>query len=187
MADGPERILFIRHAEHHSQPGFTEDGLQDPQSLNARGWQRAGGLISLFARAREGQSPPEIIYASAIAKDSESRRPQQTVAPLLALLRATRGVTYCDAFAKHAVEQLAEDLMTRTGVVLVVWEHSVIPKILAHLGVEEAPSEWPNDRYDMIWSIERSESGGWTFAEIDQRLLSGDRWVVSGGHRGSYG
>jgi hypothetical protein len=174
MVDGPERILFIRHAEHHSETGITEDGLQDPQSLNARGWQRAGALIGLFSRPRKGQSPPDAIYASAIEKDSESRRPQQTVAPLLALLRAKRGVTYCSAFAKHAVKELAEDLMTRKGTVLVAWEHSVIPKILAQLGVEDAPCKWPNDRYDMIWSIERDEDGGWTFAETDQRLLVGD-------------
>ena len=174
MADGPDRILFIRHAEHHSQPGVTEDGVLDPQSLNARGWQRAGALIGCFAGSSGTQTPIDAIYASAVAKDSESRRPQQTIAPLLAVLRAKRDVTYCDAFAKHAIDELAKDLMTRSGVVLVAWEHSVIPKIVARLGANGAPTDWPSDRYDMIWSLERGDAG-WTFVESDQGLLTGDR------------
>ncbi|MFC7051712.1 histidine phosphatase family protein [Hansschlegelia quercus] len=171
---GLDRILFIRHAEHHSQSGFTEDGLEDPQSLNARGWQRAGALIGHFARALHSPGLPNVVYASAIAPDSESRRPQQTVAPLLAYLRKWREVTYCDAFAKKAVGELVQDLLGREGVVLVAWEHSVIPEILAQIGVEGAPQEWPSDRYDLVWSIKR-EHGGWTLEQLDQRLLVGDR------------
>ena len=172
MTDSPKRIQFIRHAEHHSQPGFTEDSLADPQSLNARGWQRAGALVGLFGKHEA--SVPDAIYASAVAKDSESRRPQQTVAPLLAFLRTLRHVAYCDAFAKHAVEELVIDLEKQNGLILVAWEHSVIPKILHRLGVKRTPNEWPSYRYDLIWSIERT-SDGWHFAESNQSLLVGDR------------
>lgn len=174
MPEGPDCILFIRHGEHHSQLGITEDGMPDDQSLNARGWQRAGALIARFARSDDDQSPPDSIYASAITEDGQSRRPQQTVAPLLAYLRAQGHVTYCDAFAKNAVDELADDLMTRDGVVLVAWEHSVIPKIARRLGAEDAPADWPTDRYDLIWRLDRSGSG-WSFAEANQSLLAGDR------------
>ncbi|MFJ5487390.1 histidine phosphatase family protein [Hansschlegelia beijingensis] len=175
MAHGPDRILFIRHAEHHSQLGLTEDGMPDDQSLNARGWQRAGALIARLAQPANGDAPPDTIYASAITEDGQSRRPQQTVAPLLAFLRARGHVTYCDAYAKTAVDELAEDLMTRKGVVLVAWEHSMIPKIARRLGADSAPSDWPTDRYDMIWRLDRADDGGWSFEEIDQGLLVGDR------------
>jgi hypothetical protein len=81
------KVMVIRHAEKPADPpppaGVTADGAQDPESLIVDGWQRAGALACLFAPSRGPLQSPEIatpqwIYASGIAKHSETARPQET-------------------------------------------------------------------------------------------------------------
>lgn len=166
------RLLIIRHAEEHETAGLLETGQADQHSLTVRGWQRAGALVGLFDA--DGALRPDMIHASAIAPDSESRRPQQTVAPLLAAMRKSGDVGYSDVHAKHDTEALMADVLTRDGVVLIAWEHSRIPDCVACLPDAPAtPEKWPSERYDLIWSFERTGSG-WDFTEIHQSLLPGD-------------
>jgi hypothetical protein len=35
------------------------------------------------------------------------------------------------------------------------------------------PSEWPDDRFDVIWTFTRTDDG-WRFAQIPEDLLPGD-------------
>ena len=120
---------------------------------------------------------PNVVFASRVGPDSESRRPQQTVAPLVELLRQKGKSTYCDAFLKPDAAGLIADVMTRTGTVLIAWEHSRIPYNVAALSnAPKVPSEWPADRYDLVWILDRN-NGGWTFEQVSQHLLAGDRDV----------
>ena len=171
---GPERILIIRHAEQHGASGIDGDGRLDEHSLTVRGWQRAGALIPFFLSGGALVPTPDAIFTSAVAPGSESRRPQQTVAPLHAVLRERGEVAYDERFAKPETEALMAEVMTRGGTVLIAWEHSRIPACVAALpDAPSVPSDWPNDRYDLVWALERRGSR-WTFAQISQRLLVGD-------------
>lgn len=170
-----DRLLIIRHAEQHDEPGFTADGEVDPHSLVVRGWQRAGALASFFGGAAAGLPKPDAIYASAIAPGSESKRPQQTVAPLLALLRTAGAVSYRDTYGKHDIEPLMADVLTRSGTVLLSWEHSKIAECVACLPNPPAtPEKWPSDRYDLVWVFE-PDGSGWFFRQVPQLLLAGDQ------------
>jgi hypothetical protein len=170
----PSRIMIIRHAEEHETPGVTGEGQADPESLTVRGWQRAGALASLFGSGQRGLATPDVIFASGVAPGSESLRPQQTVAPLHALLRERGAIDYSEAFAKPETGALMAEVMTRSGVVLIAWNHSRIPDCVAALAnPPQAPDEWPGDRYDLVWVLDPAD-GGWTFRQIPQRLLAGD-------------
>lgn len=173
---GPSRILFIRHAELHETPGFDEHGVPNRESLTVRGWQRAGALARRICPP-DGPTDlvPDTVFASGIGSDSESLRPQQTVAPLLDLLRERRGVATCFAFLKRDTEGLMADVMARSGTVLIAWEHSQIAACIDALPTPPRhPGRWPDDRYDLIWRLDRA-GDGWTFAEAPQLVLAGDR------------
>ena len=36
------------------------------------------------------------------------------------------------------------------------------------------PQEWPDDRFDVVWTFTR-DGTGWRFAQVPQLLLAGDR------------
>lgn len=166
--------MIIRHAEEHEVDGITIEGRADPQSLTVRGWQRAGALVPLFLFKERGLPTPDTIYASGIAPGSESRRPQQTVAPLHAVLLEKGPVSYSEAFAKPDTDALMAEVMTRSGIVLIAWNHSQIPNCVAALpNPPQVPEDWPGHRYDLVWVLDQTDQG-WTFSEIPQRLLVGD-------------
>ena len=168
------RILLIRHAEEHDVTGVTDEGRADRHSLTVRGWQRAGALVRFFCPEQRQPYTPDAIFTSSVAPGSESRRPCQTVAPLLAFMRARGGVAYNDAFAKPDTAALAAEVMTRSGTVLIAWEHSRIPAIVAALpDAPQTPEKWPSDRYDLVWVLDR-QRGGWAFTQVPQQLLAGD-------------
>ena len=95
----PTKIVMIRHAEAHGEPGFAANGQKNEQSLTVRGWQRAGALVQFFHLRESNNLVPDHIFASAIGPESESRRPQETVAPLVDLI-GPDDVGYCDTFMK---------------------------------------------------------------------------------------
>lgn len=178
----PSRILIIRHAEKPDAEagimGVDASGRQDIHSLSIRGWQRAGALARLFCPRAEAELSglmPDSIFAAGIGTDSESRRPQQTIAPLAALLRETKpSLPLVTAHLNHQTGQLVEDLTTRAGIVLVSWEHRMIPEIVRRLpDAPSVPHLWPGDRYDLIWLLDRN-AHGWMFRQIPQLLLDGD-------------
>ena len=85
------KIMIIRHAEKPADDGsisgVSQAGLQDPEELAVRGWQRSGALIRLFAPPKGSfasllLATPDVIFASGVAKHSKSLRPQHTVLAL---------------------------------------------------------------------------------------------------------
>ena len=170
----PTRIMIIRHAEEHEVDGINEEGQADPQSLTVRGWQRAGALVPFFSSGERGIRTPDVIFASAIAPGSQSRRPQQTVAPLHAVLRERGRVSYSEAFAKPDTSALMAEVMTQPGIVLIAWNHSQVANCIAALpNPPQTPGKWLDDRYDLVWMLDPTDRG-WTFCEVPQLLLAGD-------------
>lgn len=72
--------------------------------------------------------------------------------------------------------QLAAAAAACNGVVLVGWEHKHIPLIANAIpGNTTAPQSWPGDRFDMVWVFDLGASGTYSFGQVPQLLLAGDR------------
>jgi broad specificity phosphatase PhoE len=173
----PPMIMIVRHAEKptkaNRQLGVRPDGDHDGHSLSVRGWTRAGALVGLFVpqhgEPKAGLRRPDAIYASGHADDG-SRRPVQTVTPLAERLgqhiHRRRGL--------GDEEVLAAKLAVHDGATLVAWHHEAIPDIARSLRAVDFPHEWPDDRFDVVWTFTR-DGTGWRFAQVPQLLLAGDR------------
>jgi len=61
-------------------------------------------------------------------------------------------LTLNSKFAESDVAGVAEDLLAHTGLVLLVWEHSQIPSLVAALGVSQPPP-WKKEDFDSIWVV----------------------------------
>jgi hypothetical protein len=155
----------------------TDDGVVDPESLTARGWQRAGALVRWFG-GQVGASPaglplPTHLFASQIAPQSSSRRPQQTLQPLAQSL----SLPVDTSVPKADIGRLATAILAVEGVVLVAWEHHLIPSLAAILTSQPSltPMVWPDDRFDVAWVLERdTDADAFRFRQVLQRVLAGD-------------
>jgi hypothetical protein len=190
----PEVIYIIRHAEKPLKPplsGVDYDGGQNEHSLLPRGWQRSGALAAVFhpdfGPVRAGLRTPTVLVAPSWGHPGKTaaHRSYQTIQGLSEQL----GVPITSQFAQGQEQQLAESLVrSHSGVVLICWEHKHIPAIASSLPVVSGtaiPRNWPDDRYDIIWSFTLVPEPGpvrYTFGQIPQRLLAGDsRTVIPAG------
>ena len=179
----PTSISLIRHAEKQlaDQPPYsvTVDGIRDPESLTPRGWQRAGALVGLFV-PRPGQPSramfptPAHLFASELGPHSQSCRPRETLQPLSERL----GLPINEHFVQDDLDHLVEAILACDGDALVAWEHKRIPLIANRLNGDwsTVPQVWPDDRYDLVWVLERDPiSAGLRLRQVPQLLLAGDR------------
>jgi hypothetical protein len=154
--NGATRIMVIRHAEKpDTYNGTAYDGVNAAgtvcgkdakEHLVTLGWERAGGLVSLFAPPwgpRQGLSTPQFLFASnptAAASDSmsaaapddsasssdsggPSQRPCETVTALAARLALPIDISY----AKKDYHKMVKAAVACNGVVLIAWQHEDIP------------------------------------------------------------
>jgi hypothetical protein len=174
-----QKIMLIRHAEKPDgkDDGVSADGKKNDEELIVRGWQRSGGLVRLFA-PRDGKfvdphlAQPNIIFASGVAKHSASLRPQHTVLELATVL----GLTLQTKYLKGDEADLVKAAVAATGPVLIAWEHQDIPDVVNTIVGDNTtcPQKWPGARFDMVWVLDAKSSGGWSFTQVPQLLLSGD-------------
>lgn len=180
------KIMIIRHAEKPSDDGtiqgVAEDGTQNKEELAVRGWQRAGALVRFFNPRDGGFSDPRLakpgaIFAAATGPESMSLRPQHTVSPLAKSL----GKELLRTHPQGAENDVAEDAVNTTGVVLIAWEHKRIHLIAnAIMGdTTTCPQKWPGERFDLVWVFDRTSGGGWNFSQVPQLLLPGDESSVA--------
>ena len=83
-----------------------------------------------------------------------------------------------DSFTKGEETALVQSIAALDGTTLVCWQHEAIPAIAtAILGsATGVPDPWPSDRFDVVWRFTRAAAGGrWTFDQVCQLLLPGDR------------
>jgi hypothetical protein len=127
------------------------------------------------AGAVEPELPmPTHLFASQIGSQGASKRPRETLVPLADRL----GLPVDSRFAKDDIAPLAAALRAVAGVALVAWEHHRIPLIVAALGCSgvDVPAIWPDDRYDVVWVLERPAEGmAYAFRQLAENLLAGDR------------
>ena len=175
------KIMLIRHAEKPAKDsapfGVTLKGDRSKESLEVRGWQRAGALSHLFAPL-DGhfQYPsldrPQFLYASKQLKRRGSRRPIETILPLAEKL----GIEINSDYKRSDFDDMLDDVFRHKGVVLICWQREYIPQIASHiLNNNRAAPDWPEDRFDMVWVFDLQKSGKYKFKQVPQRLLVDDR------------
>ena len=170
-------VMLIRHAEKPDGelPGVDADGNEDDSSLTEVGWQRAHLLVDLFDPAqgapRAGLARPTAIYAAGVTDDGEGQRTRETVAPLADRL----GIPVDTEYGRGQEKKLVDRVVDEQGPVLISWQHGGITEIAdAFPSVKpKPPSEWPDDRFDVIWTFTRTDDG-WRFAQVPEDLLPGD-------------
>jgi hypothetical protein len=179
------KIMVMRHAEKPAKDGapygVTLEGDRNKESLQPRGWQRAGALANLFAPTN-GKiqnallAKPHFLYASKPLRRKGSRRPIETITPLAEKLAIRINSNY----ERSDVEGVMDEVFSCHGIVLMCWQREYIPQIASYtLGTQKGvPQLWPEDRFDMIWVFDLDlRSGSYKFRQIPQRLLMGD-WAT---------
>lgn len=162
----PAYVILIRHAE---KPETGEE-------LSARGKERAAALAPFFLERPEITrfGKPTAIYAERPKKATSSVRPMDTVAPLAKAI--DRQVI--DKFTRVEIEPMAKEILTQPAysgkMVLVCWEHSMIPPLAKALGCTTAPDKWHGKAFDRLWVLSYHPDGSVTFEDLPQRLLFGD-------------
>jgi len=171
-------VMLIRHGEKpddDSGPGLDANGNEDDSSLTQIGWDRAHRLVDLFDPAPGAQRPglarPTTIYAAGANDDGEGARTRETVKPLAEKL----GITVDTRFGKGDEEELVEHVIAQPGPTLVSWQHGEIPSIAEAFPsvTPTPPSAWPDDRFDVVWTLTRT-ADGWHFAQLPELLLPQD-------------
>jgi broad specificity phosphatase PhoE len=171
-------VMVIRHGEKPEGEidGVDAHGKKDNSSLTPIGWDRAHRLVDLFDPApgapRPGLARPAAIYAAGPNEEGEGKRTRETVAPLADRL----GIRPDTSFGKGDEEQLVEHVVAQPGPVLISWQHGQIPDIAdAFPAVTPTPpADWPDDRFDMVWTFTRT-ADGWHFAQIPELALPDDQ------------
>jgi hypothetical protein len=178
-AVGPrDVVMVIRHGEKPdgSMPGVDAEGNEDSSSLTEVGWERAHRLADLFGPTegplRPGLARPQAIYAAGANDDGEGQRTRETVQPLADRL----GLSVDTSFGKGDEEKLVKHVIARPGPTLICWQHGELPAMAeAFPGVTPTPpSEWPDDRFDVIWTFTKT-ADGWHFAQMPELLLPQDQ------------
>jgi hypothetical protein len=176
---------LLRHAEKPAKDnapyGVTEFGDKSKESLEVRGWQRAGALAHLFApgdgRFQNGSlAKPRYLYASKPLRRKGSRRPMETITPLAEKL----AVRINTNFQRNDYERMLDQVFACKGVVLICWQREYIPQIASYIlgSNKNVPSPWPENRFDLVWVFDLNQSSGkYKFKQVPQKLLGGD-WAT---------
>ena len=120
-------------------------------------------------------SVPAALFAP--SHHGTSHRSRQTLEPLA---RAT-GLPLRHDRRVGEEELLVGDVLASLGPVLIAWDHKALPRIPALLtsGGVASPGHWPSRRFDLVWVLDRDETG-WRFAQVAQMLLGGDSAILPG-------
>jgi hypothetical protein len=175
-------IYPIRHAEKPdaaAKIGGSRCQRQSRRGIPVLAWLAASRRIGLCLAptgiAGQQLLTPLRIYAAQppAGGGKGSLRSRQTVTPLAQKLNVTVDLR----FGLGDEQSLVEDATAGAGPVLICWQHEGITEIAARImGTLRAagiPSQWPGDRFDLVWSILRL-GDEWRFTQIPQRLLCGD-------------
>jgi hypothetical protein len=90
----------------------------------------------------------------------------QTVTPFA----VRQNLTVNSKFADDDVTDAAKEVLTRKGLVLMVWEHTQIAPLAQALGVPN-PTPWAKDDFDSIWILTPTDSGTATMT-VDHEQIS---------------
>lgn len=137
VADNSLKIVIIRHGE---KPEIGDN-------LSCEGENRALQLPSVLYQKF---NKPDYVYVPSLelGKSITHARMFQTVTPFA----VKYNLTVNGKFDAHDYAKISDNVLKKTGTVLMVWEHSSIPSLAETLGVKNPPP-WDDKDYDSIWVI----------------------------------
>jgi len=132
------RVVFIRHAE---KPKVGDN-------LTCQGLNRALKLPAVLY-AKFGVPTFTFVPSIGLGEATKHARMFQTVMPLA----AKYNLVINSAHIEQDSLGIAANIKSKTGTVLVLWEHKGIAPIVRSLGVNKKDLIWPDDDYDSIWIV----------------------------------
>ena len=72
------------------------------------------------------------------------------------------------------VDEIETTKSYKGGMVLICWEHNVIPTIAAEFGAKDAPDSWSDDDYWSVWQLDFKHGAVAAFDIFSQFLMPGD-------------
>ncbi len=131
-------IYFFRHGEKPDKG----------DNLSCQGENRA---LALPAVVKKIVGIPDYTFIPALTsgKSTTPSRMFQTVTPTAVMYNLKLNSSHAETDSL----QMAADLKTRKGHVLVVWEHTSIAPIVRALGVPNFDKKWHGDDFDTIWIV----------------------------------
>ncbi len=131
------KVVMIRHGEK------PENG----DNLSCQGEQRALQLPSVLYQKF---NKPDYTYIPTLGlgKATKHARMFQTVTPFA----VKYNLTVDSKFDTDDYSKVAQNVLEKTGTVLMVWEHKAIQPIAQQLGVKNPPA-WQGGDFDSIWVI----------------------------------
>ncbi|MHA4809031.1 histidine phosphatase family protein [Flavitalea flava] len=136
-------VVIIRHGEKNDAT----------DNLSCKGLHRALLLPHVL---NSKFKKPSFIYVPSLSthKSTGHARMFQTVVPFA----VQDGLPVNSKYEVNQTSGLAAEILKKTGIVLVVWEHGNIPDIAVALGVKDDHLHWEGKDYDSIWVITYSTS-----------------------------
>jgi hypothetical protein len=131
-------VVLFRHAEKPKKG----------DNLTCQGLNRSLALPAVL-NARFGLPEATYVPSMVTGDNTAHSRMFQTMIPFA----AKYNLPLTTKFAEDQTGQLANEVLTRKGVVMIVWEHKLIPDIARALGIRDTDLRWPGDDYDSIWII----------------------------------
>lgn len=132
------KVIFIRHGEKPLKG----------DNLTCQGVNRSLQLPEVIT-TKFGVPAYTFIPAIGLGNATKHSRMFQTVIPLA----AKYNLILNSAHAEKDSLQIAADIKSKTGAVLVVWEHKAIASLVRSLGVSNFNLTWPDNDYDTIWIV----------------------------------
>jgi hypothetical protein len=132
------RVVIIRHGEKPDRG----------DNLSCKGLNRALSLPAILDTVT-GKPKHTYVPTIKVGKKTSSDRMFQTVTPFAVQQNLDINSNYKETDSTGA----ANDVLTKKGVVLMVWEHSNIPPLARALGVPGVLS-WDKKDFDSIWIID---------------------------------
>ncbi|MBC7401004.1 MAG: histidine phosphatase family protein [Mucilaginibacter sp.] len=131
------KIIIIRHGEK------PEKG----SNLSCQGLNRALQLPELL-HSRFGLPSAILVPTISTGDKTSSARMYQTIMPFA----VKYGLPINSNYDEQDYKSVARDIRSRSGTVLLVWEHKAIPHLVAALGINQE-LHWAADDFDSIWIV----------------------------------
>lgn len=131
------KVVIIRHGEK------PESG----DNLTCKGWNRSVQLPAVLY-SKIGKADYVYVPSMAMEERTKHSRMFQTVMPYA----IKYNLRINSSHQEKDFAQIAQDIKSKTGIVLVVWEHKAIAGLVAALGVDKT-MVWADDDFDSIWTI----------------------------------
>jgi len=131
-------VYFIRHGEKPA----------NGNNLSCQGENRALALPSVI---KKKIGLPNFTFIPSVGNNQSTSQSRmfQTITPTA----VKYGLVLNSSHGEKDSVQVAADIKTRKGTVLVVWEHSAIASIVRALGVKSFDKKWKGDDFDSIWIV----------------------------------